>query len=220
MGKPVLHFWGGYKMKMHTLHYILAYHGLQGEVDVVGDIPAPAPFGDGVAWAAYAPKGPTGSLPCMVTAGGAILGESMAIVRYVCRHLKLDTALSDEDFAQSEYLLETTNEVYLALNKAHYSPGGRTEAMDALFKPGGMVHKLLASLDARVGPAGWLGPQGVPTPGDLALCAALHILAGLQPDVLDAHPKVKARYDAVHAIESIAHVNRTYPALYHKRTSD
>ena len=149
----------------------------------------------------------------MVTAAGAVLGESIAIVGYVCRHLELDTAPSDEDFAQSENLLEKTSEVYLALNKARYSPGGRSEAMDDLFEPGGVVRKLLASLDSRVGPAGWLGPQGVPTAGDLALCAALHILASLQPDFLDAHPRVKPRHDAVHAMESIAHVNRTYPAL-------
>lgn len=220
MSKPVLHFWGlKMLMKMHPLHYVLAFNGLEDRMGLEEDIPPPAPWGDAEKWAAYPVKSPSGHLPAMVLPSGEIIGESMAIYRYIFRFTKLNDTLSDEDYAQSEYLLETLNETWSAIGKAHYSDD-RTSNMDALFADGGKLCKVFEVVEKRIGSAGWLGPQSVCTPGDIAFMGFVYMVNMLEPSHLPKYPKLQAKFDEVQASPAIQAVNARYPHAYFKRKSE
>jgi glutathione S-transferase len=164
-----------------------------------------------------------GQLPCL-TDGEITVGQSGAILRYLIRKFKIQMAASNADQAMSEEMIEAGVDLLAMGVKAHYPAGGdRTAAMDELFAPGGAdksknICAMFALLEATIKDSGFFGKS--PMPGDACIASNLRIMSDLQPDCLDAFPKLKAllaKFDGHAGVQK--HI-ANYPYPYLKRQSD
>ena len=208
--KPVITYWGGVASRGHYYSYVLAFNGKMGEVELNNtDIPYPGTD----EWNSYSPKSDVGQLPCM-TDGDINIGESNAIVRYLCKKFKISEISEDfslADYAVSEMLIETASGLHGALGKCHYTPD-RTGAFDKYFGEGGGFAKVMSAFEKRV--------PTVMSPGAICLAAALNLHVRLEPECLAKYPELKKLYDAVLANADVQKVNDACPYPYFKRQTD
>lgn len=126
---------------------------------------------------------PFGQLPVLTGPDGFMMGQSLAIVHFLAREAHL-LGESRAEYARSEELIQEFEDLLTALGKAHYSPEGRTKAMDNFFASTSIpnlktfwTHKdCLSKL---------LGDQktfskGKLLAGDLAIWTAFDIICGLE----------------------------------------
>lgn len=151
-------------------------------------------------------------MPVLTGADGFVLGQSLAIVRYIARLAKLQGE-TDKEFAASEQLIQEGEDIYGNLAKAHYAPD-RTEAMDKFFAGGVNTH--LDNLTKLLNGETFTGRL---LAGDLAIFVALDILVGLQADVLDKHQSLKDFHARVAANPKVSAVAAGLH-MYFKRQSD
>ena len=74
---------------------------------------------------------PCKQLPCLED-GDIYIGESFAILRYLCKRFNL-TPTELKEFALSEQQMQWADSVHVILSKAHYSED-RKKSMDELFE--------------------------------------------------------------------------------------
>eukprot|EP01123_Difflugia_compressa_P009440 TRINITY_DN313_c0_g1_i1.p1 TRINITY_DN313_c0_g1~~TRINITY_DN313_c0_g1_i1.p1 ORF type:complete len:213 (-),score=45.31 TRINITY_DN313_c0_g1_i1:153-752(-) len=146
-------------------------------------------------WPAQKEKCPFGQLPTLAD-GDILLGQSLAIARYLARkaHLLGET---DREFAVSEMMVQQYDDFYNQLAKAQYTQP-RSEAMkNALTN----VTKGLQVTEKHLTGATFTGKILL---GDLAIFTILDIIVkDLKPDIFDSLPKLKAFYDHVAADEGV-----------------
>lgn len=106
--------------------------------------------------------------------------------------------------AKNDVLIQEMDDILGFAGKAHYAPD-RKAAMDALF--GTKLPKVFQQIEALMNGIPLYSPiadivkgetfagNGKVLSGDLAIFSALDILIGLQPDMLDATPKLKQFYE-------------------------
>jgi len=155
-------------------------------------------------------ESPFGQLPFM-DLGDFKLGQSMAIARYAARKAGL-TGDNDHDFAVSEQLIEEQNDLYNMLAKANYAPGDKAEAWKNALEV--EVPKHFTALEHLLH-GDHFGSKL--TAGDVAVFSAVNLILDLEPHALQHHPKLKAHYERVAALPSVAKYVAHPPPAYFKR---
>ena len=145
-------------------------------------------------WPAFKDKTVFGQLPHLEGPEGLQVSQSAAIVRVLARKAGLE-GKSEADYAVSEMLLEEYSDLLTSLGKCMYPAEGaskRPELFTAFFAPGGGSSKHLGHFEKLIGASGSF--TATPTSGELAVCAAISILADLEPvaQLLAGTPKLAA----------------------------
>lgn len=142
-------------------------------------------------WPEYKANTVFGQLPQLEWDGGK-MAQSMAIARFISRKAGMD-GKSDEDFRQSEMLLELMVEVYDTLKAAHvYNLGGT---------PAEKVPELATTLRTLFKHMNGMVDASRGTAGDYACVAACISCDQFDlNDILADAPKVKALYEAEKAV--------------------
>jgi len=149
-------------------------------------------------WPALKEHTPFGQLPYLED-GPIKMGQSLAIARYIGRkgHLLGET---DAEFAQSEQLIQQSDDIYAIINKAQAAKPRSEAHAAALAGPiSAALHLTEKLLHGTTFTAG-----GKILLGDLAIFSVLYIIVtDIKHDYLDNFPKLKAFYDHVKADPSL-----------------
>ena len=126
--------------------------------------------------------------------GDVSLSQSNAILRYVGKQAGLNGD-SDKAYALSEMLIEEAADIFSMFNKGMYSES-REKSFDDLFatsfpKQFGVLEKLIPEGSV------YFLPGAKRSTGGYAIAAVLDIAKALQPDCLDAFPKLTAFHAAM-----------------------
>lgn len=141
-------------------------------------------------WPAIKGKAPFGQLPILID-GEHTYAQSAAIIRIIARRAGLQGG-SDHEYALNEMLIEEFGDIYNGLNKANYASDKEAGLKD-FFENGCKTQ--LGYLEKLIGASGRFSSSRLLV-GDVVMVCLFDILTHLEPTVLDAHPKLKAFFDA------------------------
>lgn len=146
--------------------------------------------------------------------GDVHLSQSNAILRYVGKLAGL-SGDDDKAFALSEMLIEEATDLMNMMNKAFYDKEGKEKAFDEAFatsfpKQFGFLEKLIPEGSVYFLP----GPKR--STGGYAMAAMLDMAKSLQPDCLDAFPKLKAFHEAMVSSPAFDGI-KDYPMYFQRR---
>jgi len=177
--KYVLHYWG-----IRARNWPILLAAAVGGVELEWNRNPQAEY--------YKEHSPFGQLPLLTGPNGFTLGQSMAITRFVGRKGGL-LGESDIDFANSETLIEESNDISGLYGKAQYGTD-RKAAFDEVFTTS--LPKHLANLEKS---ADRFFNASKLNLGQISLFAVLNIGSNLDEGFLKAYPKVQAWYNEVAA---------------------
>lgn len=146
-------------------------------------------------WPAPKEKSPMGQLPFLQD-GDVLIGQSMACLRYVARAGGLQGD-DNADFGTNETILEEYAEIFNKISADQYAPS-RKEAFDKTFSE--YMPKHLGNLEKNLKDNKFSSKI---LSGEVAVAVLLYVLLELQPDCLDAFPKLKAFYEYMCTIDEL-----------------
>ena len=147
---------------------------------------------------------PFGQLPYMEH-GSIKIAQSGAIQRYIAKLGGLN-GKDDAEYAKSEMLLCEAEDLFSGMAKCMYTPGkDKNECFNEYFD--GPWKKQMAFLEKLI-PDGqkYFVPGDKRVAGGYGIACALDIALHVQPDCIDAFPKLKAFYQDVVASDAFAGV--------------
>jgi len=208
--KPIFKYWSGMRARNMYIGFLLA--GFDKLSDVTFDSNYPWPSTEEWTNLSNIDLSPWKQLPCL-TDGNIHIGETFAIVRYLCRKFNLNPQ-SDFYFALSEQQIEWANTVNNVLSSAQYD-NNREHAMNNIFDiKNGKIHKLLLGLESTI------HNTDNYTPGDYVCTAVLHTINELEPGILEIYPSIHKLFTTIMKMDDIQDFMSRNPYNYFKRTND
>jgi len=143
----------------------------------------------------YKKVAPFGQLPLLEGPDGLVVGQSMAILRFVARKANLQGD-NDAEYVNSEQLIEEAVDIGNLVGKANSSPN-KEEAYNNLFATDLPKHLTLLenSFEKFFG--------GKTLVGQLAIFATLNIASQLEANATAAFPKLHAWYQGLASNEKL-----------------
>ena len=193
---PTIHYWG-IKARAQLAILVAAYAGQELIWNKEPD------------WPGLKPATPFGQLPFLED-GDVKIAQSGAIARYLGRKFGLQGE-SDADFAQSEQLIEESQDIFTAVAKAQYSPN-KAEAYTEAFatevpKHFELLEKLLQGDKFT----------SATTTGEIAIFGVINIILDLEAGALANFPGLQAFYNRIAANPGVAAYIAANTPAYFKR---